>query len=218
MRAAMLEEGRIKASLGDATFDKNSRAAALSQVRRNIKSELAQEGMFVTPSEMQLAMHPLEKRAIQDLSFEGRRCDGRQLTQVRPLYAEVATLPVVHGSALFERGETQGLAVCTIGPAEDAAKSDGVAGAETKPFMVHYGFPSYSVNETGRFSAPSRREIGHSAVAEKGLAAIVPGADAFPFVIRLNCETLGSSGSSSMAAVCAGSLAMADAGVPIIRH
>ena len=158
-------------------------------------------------------------RVMRDRIFEkGTRVDGRGLDEVRPLAASATVLPVTHGSSLFERGNTQTLATATVGSLNDVQRLDAPVGPENKRLMLHYAFPSFSIDETPRRGGLSRREIGHGALAEKSLAAALPGSEAWPFAVRLNAETMESNGSSSMAAVCAGSMALMDAGVPIGEH
>ena len=147
------------------------------------------------------------------------RVDGRGMDDIRELRSEVGVLPsIVHGSSVFERGSTQALAVVTLGAEADAQKLDSLVGPSSKRLMLHYSFPSFSVNETGPPRGVSRREVGHGALAEKALAAAIPDPSIFPFAVRINAETLESNGSSSMAAVCSGSLALFDAGVPLKEH
>ncbi|MEK7463466.1 MAG: polyribonucleotide nucleotidyltransferase [Patescibacteria group bacterium] len=149
---------------------------------------------------------------------EEKRPDGRKLDEVRELYAEAGTLSRAHGSALFVRGNTQSLAVTTIAPPGAEQLVDTMRNQSAKKkFMLHYNFPPYSVGETGRFAGPGRRDIGHGSLAEKALRPLLPSMEAFPYVIRLVSEILSSNGSSSMATVCAGSLSLMDAGVPIRR-
>ncbi|MEK7478355.1 MAG: polyribonucleotide nucleotidyltransferase [Patescibacteria group bacterium] len=149
---------------------------------------------------------------------EDKRPDGRKLDEVRELYAEAGTLSRAHGSALFVRGNTQSLAVTTIAPPGAEQLVDTMRNQSAKKkFMLHYNFPPYSVGETGRFAGPGRRDIGHGSLAEKALRPLLPSMEAFPYVIRLVSEILSSNGSSSMATVCAGSLSLMDAGVPIRR-
>ena len=126
-------------------------------------------------------------------------------------------MPIVHGSALFERGSTQALATVTLGSLDDSQRLDNLTGPTSKRLMLHYSFPSFSVNETGARGL-SRREVGHGALAEKSLLGVFPDEEAFPFAVRVNTETLESNGSSSMAAVCSGSMALMDAGVPLTEH
>ena len=147
--------------------------------------------------------------------MQGKRSDGRSPSQIRPLTCQVAFLPRVHGSALFQRGETQSLCVCTLGTSRDEQIIDGLTEEYSKKFMLHYNFPPLCVGEVRRIGPTSRREIGHGNLAEKALQSVLPSPDKFPYTIRLVSEILESNGSSSMASVCAGCLALMDAGVPI---
>ena len=146
---------------------------------------------------------------------DGKRPDGRGAKEIRALSSEVGLLPRTHGSALFTRGETQILGVATLGSVGDAQRMDTLTPEETKRFMLHYNFPPYSVGEARRMGSPGRREIGHGALAERALAPVLPSQDDFPYTLRIVCEALSSNGSTSMASVCAGTLALMDAGVPI---
>ncbi len=157
---------------------------------------------------------------VHDLAInDGKRVDGRAMDEIRPLFAEVATLsPVVHGSGLFYRGATHVLAALTLGGPGDAQLIDTIEYQEAKKsFMLHYNFPPFSVGETGRMGGTNRRMIGHGALAEKALRAVLPSKDVFPYTIRIVAESLASNGSTSMASTCAGTLALMDAGVPITR-
>ncbi|NJD90585.1 MAG: polyribonucleotide nucleotidyltransferase [Geobacter sp.] len=164
------------------------------------------------------------KGFVGDLEYElvrehiikdGERIDGRDTTTIRPITTEVSLLPRVHGSALFTRGETQALVAATLGTSIDQQRIDSLYGESKKTFLLHYNFPPYSVGETSFRLAPGRREIGHGALAERALKAVLPKHDDFPYTIRIVSETLESNGSSSMATVCGGSLSMMDAGIPI---
>jgi len=146
---------------------------------------------------------------------EQRRIDGRSFSDVRPIWGEVGMLSRTHGSAIFTRGETQALAVATLGTPSDEQKIETLMGETFKSFMLHYNFPPYSVGETRMLRGPGRREIGHGALAERALAQVLPTAEEFPYTIRVVSEILASNGSSSMATVCGGSMALMDAGVPI---
>ncbi len=148
---------------------------------------------------------------------EGRRLDGRDVETVRPIRGEVGFLPRAHGSALFTRGETQALVTCTLGTAEESLRSEGLAGSEYDHFLLHYNFPPYSVGEIRPLRGPGRREIGHGFLAKRGLAPVLPAFDEFPYTIRIESEITESNGSSSMATVCGGCLALMQAGVPITR-
>ena len=146
---------------------------------------------------------------------DGVRPDGRGLREIRPLSAEVSILPRTHGTGLFNRGETQILGITTLGSSGDAQKLDNLSPEVSKNFMLHYNFPPYSVGEARRVGSTSRREIGHGALAERALSAVLPSQEDFPYTIRIVCEALSSNGSTSMGSVCAGTLALMDAGVPI---
>ncbi|HXT11483.1 MAG TPA: polyribonucleotide nucleotidyltransferase [Candidatus Angelobacter sp.] len=164
------------------------------------------------------AFYYIQKEAVRGLIMkEGKRLDGRDFETVRPISSEVGLLPRAHGSALFTRGETQALVLATLGTGEDAQEFDSYTGGETeKKFILHYNFPNYSVGETGRISGPGRREIGHGALAERSIEPMLP-LDTYPYAVRVTSEIMESNGSTSMATVCGGSLALMDAGVPMIR-
>ena len=158
----------------------------------------------------------LESKIVRSRILQGEaRIDGRDLTSIRPITVKTGVLPRVHGSALFTRGETQALVVATLGTARDAQLIDAIEGERKDPFMLHYNFPPFCVGETGRFGAPKRREIGHGNLAKRGVTAVLPNMDSFPYVLRVVSEITESNGSSSMATVCGSSLAMMDAGVPL---
>jgi polyribonucleotide nucleotidyltransferase len=160
--------------------------------------------------------HELQEKAMRDEALErGVRLDGRKFDEIRPIWTETGVLPRVHGSVVFTRGETQALVSCTLGTADDQQKIEHVTGEQYKRFMLHYNFPPFSVGETGPQRGPGRREIGHGALAERALAPVVPAEEKFAYTIRLVSDILESNGSSSMASVCGGSMAMMDAGVPI---
>lgn len=161
------------------------------------------------------AFGALESQVVRDAILEGRRLDGRSPQQVRPIWGEVGWLPRTHGSAVFTRGETQALVTCTLGTAEDAQTVDRALGTRQDRFLLHYNFPPYSVNEIRPLRGPGRREIGHGNLARRGLARLLPPADEFPYTIRVESEISESNGSSSMATVCGGTMALLDAGVPL---
>ena len=161
-------------------------------------------------------LHDIEKAEVRRLITEEKvRPDGRAITEIRPLNSQVDLLPRVHGSAMFTRGETQVLSVCTLGAQGDEQILDNVTDEETKRFMHHYNFPPYSVGEVGRMGSPGRREIGHGALGERALRQVIPGEDVFPYTIRVVSEVLESNGSSSQASICASTMALMAAGVPI---
>jgi polyribonucleotide nucleotidyltransferase len=158
----------------------------------------------------------LEYRLVRERILAGQpRIDGRDTKTVRPIAVRTGVLARTHGSALFTRGETQALVVTTLGTGRDAQIIDGLSGERKEPFMLHYNFPPFSVGETGMMGSPKRREIGHGNLAKRGVLAVMPGVEKFPYVIRVVSEILESNGSSSMASVCGSSLALMDAGVPI---
>jgi polyribonucleotide nucleotidyltransferase len=158
----------------------------------------------------------LKERVLRDEVLErGVRLDGRAFDEVRPIWIETSVLPRTHGSAVFTRGETQALVTCTLGTAEDAQKIESFEGETWKSFMLHYNFPPFSVGEVAFLRGPGRREVGHGALAERSLVPLIPGEETFPYTVRVVSDILESNGSSSMASVCGGSLAMMDAGVPL---
>jgi polyribonucleotide nucleotidyltransferase len=158
----------------------------------------------------------LKEQVMRDEALErGKRLDGRAFDQIRPITIEVGVLPRTHGSVVFTRGETQALVTATLGTADDQQKIETMDGEVWKRFMLHYNFPPFSVGEVGRMTGPGRREIGHGALAERALAGMLPAEEKFPYTVRIVSDILESNGSSSMASVCGGSLAMMDAGVPL---
>jgi len=161
------------------------------------------------------AFDELKYTAVREMILEGKRPDGRGFDEVRPLHIRVGVLPRTHGSAIFQRGETQVLTTATLGSTSLEQLIEGPAGEETKRYIHHYYFPPYSTGETGKINAPGRREIGHSALAEKALLAVIPSEEEFPYAIRLVSEVLSSNGSTSMASTCGSTLSLMDAGVPI---
>ncbi len=177
--------------------------------------EVTADGL--TKAQFAEAFHDLEERVVRDQILAGRRIDGRQTTDLRPVSTTVGLLPRVHGSALFTRGETQSLATATLGTTRDQQKTDGLFGEQASRFMLHYYFPSFSVGECKPVRGPGRREIGHGCLAERSVAPVIPPSDKFPYTIRLISDILESNGSSSMASVCSATLALMDAGVPILQ-
>jgi polyribonucleotide nucleotidyltransferase len=197
--------------------DKSARSNALNAARAKAKEAFAGES-----GQDQMAANKLVKKLEAEIVRtailkDGQRIDGRTTTQIRPIVAEAHFLPRAHGSALFTRGETQTIATCTLGTKEAEQMIDGLTGLRYEHFMLHYNFPPYSVGEVGRFAAPGRREIGHGKLAWRALHGVLPTKEEFPYTIRLTSDITESNGSSSMASVCGGSLAMMDAGVPIKR-
>jgi len=167
-------------------------------------------------SETKEIFYQLQKKLVRDLILnQGKRADGRAFDELRPISIEVGLLPRTHGSALFTRGETQALATVTLGTFEDVQRLDGLGEEAEKRFMLHYNFPPFCVGEVSFMRAPGRREIGHGALAEKGILPAIPDEETFPYTIRIVSDILESNGSSSMATVCGGTLALMDAGVPL---
>ncbi len=156
-----------------------------------------------------------EKVMRDEILDRGQRLDGRRFDEIRPIWIETGVLPRVHGSAVFTRGETQALVSATLGTEDDAQKIESVEGEAYKRFMLHYNFPPFSVGEVQFLRGPGRREIGHGALAERALAPLMPAEDDFPYTVRIVSDILESNGSSSMASVCGGALALMDAGVPL---
>jgi polyribonucleotide nucleotidyltransferase len=156
-----------------------------------------------------------EKVLREEVLTHGIRLDGRRFDEVRPIWIQTSVLPRTHGSAVFTRGETQALVTCTLGTADDAQKVESFEGEQWKSFMLHYNFPPFSVGEVAFLRGPGRREVGHGALAERALASMIPPAEQFPYTVRVVSDILESNGSSSMASVCGGALAMMDAGVPL---
>ena len=157
----------------------------------------------------------IQKKVVKKWLLEGKRVDGRAMNQIRPLAAEVGVVPIVHGSGLFTRGQTQVLSICTLDTLEAQQKLDTIWPEETKRYIHHYNFPGYSTGEAKGSRSASRREIGHGALAEKALAAVIPPVEEFPYTIRVVSEVLSSNGSTSQGSVCGSTLALMDAGVPI---
>ena len=207
------------AEFGDAyqVADKQDRYERLSAIRSATIENLAsdEEGGF-SGEDVRGAMEKLEKNIVRSRIIEGNpRIDGRDTKTVRPITVRTGVLPRTHGSALFTRGETQALVVTTLGTERDAQIIDALQGSYREKFMLHYNFPPYCVGETGRVGSPKRREIGHGRLAKRGVLAVMPNPDEFPYTIRVVSEITESNGSSSMASVCGSSLSMMDAGVPL---
>jgi polyribonucleotide nucleotidyltransferase len=199
------------------TPGKQDRAEQIRALRERIFEELLPEDkeLEYSPEQVAVAFEGLEERVVRDLILEGKRIDGRSLKQVRPIYCEVGVLPRTHGSALFQRGETQALVTTTLGTTSDEQRVEGLIEEYSKKFMLDYNFPPFSVGECRPIRGPGRREIGHGALAERSLKAVIPSPEKFPYTIRVVSDILESNGSSSMASVCGGTLSLMDAGVPI---
>lgn len=201
------------ASVLDSSVDKDEQAAKLESLKAELVEELSEAFEAGAVSEAFEAM--LEKEFRGRILAGGNRPDGRGLREIRSISCEVGLMPRTHGTGLFSRGETQVLGVATLGSSGDAQKLDTLTPEESKHFMFHYNFPPYSTGEVRRIGSPRRRDIGHGALAERALEAILPSEEEFPYTIRVVSEILSSNGSTSMGSVCAGTLALMDAGVPI---
>ncbi len=193
------------------------RQKAIAALKDEVSAAIVAKYPEATKFEISQAFDYLQKKAFRvSILDKQTRCDGRGLDQIRDLSAEVGLLPRAHGSALFQRGETQAVALATLAPADEAQELDGYTGGETtKRFILHYNFPPFSVGETGRTGSPGRREIGHGALAERSVEPVIPDVQDFPYAIRVSSEVMESNGSTSMASVCSGVLALLDAGVPL---
>jgi len=225
-------EVATKTIAADVVSEVESKAFAPLQSAMRIREKLDNYGQVDQVQKDLLATYPeddaarradakhvfkdLKEKVLRDeVLSHGVRLDGRKFDEVRPIWIETGVLPRTHGSAVFTRGETQALVTCTLGTADDAQKIESFEGETWKSFMLHYNFPPFSVGEVGRMTGPGRREVGHGALAERALTPMLPGEDTFPYTIRIVSDILESNGSSSMATVCGGSLAMMDAGVPL---
>src|SRR4051794_18400307 len=202
------------------TKGKLAREAAVAAITEDIGKKLVEKfgAEKVNDYVLKDAFYYIQKEAVRGLIMDqNKRLDGRGLEDIRAITSEVGVLPRAHGSAIFQRGETQAVSLVTMGTSEDAQEFDSYTGGENeKKFILHYNFPNYSVGETGRISGPGRREIGHGALAERSVEPMLP-LDTYPYAIRVTAEIMESNGSSSMATVCGATLALMDAGVPIIR-
>ncbi|MDD9890469.1 MAG: polyribonucleotide nucleotidyltransferase [Gammaproteobacteria bacterium] len=196
--------------------EKMKRYDAVGELRQQAVAELVDEEAGVGEGEVSEVFGALEKSTVRNRILDGEpRIDGRDTKTVRAIHVETGVLPKAHGSALFTRGETQALVVTTLGAVRDAQIIEDLSGSRKDPFMLHYNFPPFSVGEAGFMGGPKRREIGHGRLARRGVAAVMPAEDDFPYAIRVVSEITESNGSSSMASVCGSSLSMMDAGVPV---
>ncbi|BCV62105.1 polyribonucleotide nucleotidyltransferase [Shewanella algae] len=210
---ALAEEGLTAAYQ---IIAKHERRDAVVEVKKAVIEKLLEENPELDQRELDGLLGSLEKKVVRSRIIKGMpRIDGREPDMVRALSVMAGVLPRTHGSALFTRGETQALVTCTLGTERDAQKIDSIMGERTNRFMLHYNFPPYSVGETGMVGSPKRREIGHGKLAWRGINAVMPSAEEFPYSVRVVSEITESNGSSSMASVCGTSLALMDAGVPI---
>ncbi|KAD2073971.1 hypothetical protein E3N88_41895 [Mikania micrantha] len=215
-----LTEKPIEAIFTDPSYGKFERGEALDKIGQDVKGILEEEGDEESLKVLSKTVDTVRKQVVRKrILNEGFRLDGRCLDEVRPLYCEAGNLPGLHGSALFSRGDTQ-VVLCTVtlGAPADAQRLDSIVGPPTKRFMLHYSFPPYCINEVGKRTGLNRREVGHGTLAEKALIAVLPPELDFPYTVRINSEVMGSDGSTSMATVCGGSMALMDAGIPLRDH
>ncbi|MBB5032158.1 polyribonucleotide nucleotidyltransferase [Prosthecobacter vanneervenii] len=201
------------------TPSKVARGKAVGALKDEVEAAIKAKFPEATGFEISQAFDYLQKKAFRiSILDKKNRCDGRGIDQLRPLSGEASVLPRTHGSASFTRGETMALSIATLAPADEAQEMDTYAGGpDTKRFILHYNFPPFSVGETGRFGGQNRREIGHGALAERSIEPVIPPKETFPYAIRVSSEVMESNGSTSMASVCSGVMALLDAGVPIKR-
>ena len=206
----------MSAALKDA--DKQSRMGKVEDLKEAIRAEFTEDEQAEWDRAIPVELKSLEKHAMRKMVVEtGERVDGRSATEVRPLMVKPNYLPLVHGSGLFQRGQTQVLSVCTLGMLNEWQRLDTIEPVDGKRYIHHYNFPPYCTGETGRMGSPKRREIGHGNLAERALLPVIPSEDEFPYTIRVVSDVMESNGSSSMASTCGSTLALMDAGVPIKR-
>ncbi|CAL1380797.1 unnamed protein product [Linum trigynum] len=218
-KVGALAEAKIGAVFTDPSYGKFERGEALENIMQDVKQQLEEEGDEESIKILPKAIDTVRKQVVRKrIITEGYRLDGRHLDEVRPIYCEAGHLPILHGSALFNRGDTQVLCTVTLGAPQDAQRLDAIVGPSTKRFMLHYSFPPFCINEVGKRTGLNRREVGHGTLAEKALLAVLPPEDEFKFTVRINSEVMASDGSTSMATVCGGSMALMDAGIPVREH
>lgn len=206
----------MSAALKDA--DKQSRMAKVADLMETIKAEFNEEEQEEWSRAIAVELKSLEKHAMRGMVVEtGERVDGRAADEIRPIMVKPDYLPLVHGSGLFQRGQTQVLSICTLGMLNEWQRLDTIEPVDGKRYIHHYNFPPFCTGETGRMGSPKRREIGHGALAERALLPVIPSEDEFPYAIRVVSEVMESNGSSSMASTCGSTLALMDAGVPLVR-
>jgi len=196
------------------TDDKNIRESRYNEVVEKMIAEFGEEYPEIT-AQLEEITYKIQKKVVKEWLLQGKRVDGRAMNEIRPLAAEVSVLPVVHGSGLFTRGQTQVLSIATLSTLSAAQKLDTIFEEESKRYIHHYNFPSYSTGEARPSRSTSRREIGHGALAEKALEPVIPSVEDFPYAIRVVSEVLSSNGSTSQGSICGSTLALMDAGVPI---
>ncbi|KAM1058635.1 hypothetical protein ACFX2B_023253 [Malus domestica] len=218
-KVSQLAEAPIEAVFTDPSYGKFERGEALENITQDVRKVLEEECDEESLKLLPKAVDTVRKKVVRKrIIAEGVRLDGRRLDEVRPLYCEAGHLPMLHGSSLFSRGDTQVLCTVTLGAPGDAQRLDSLVGPPTKRFMLHYSFPPFCINEVGKRGSLNRREVGHGTLAEKALLAVLPPEDDFPYTVRINSEVMASDGSTSMATVCGGSMALMDAGIPLREH
>ncbi len=216
LKAAVSQAAETAVTDAYQVSDKQARYAALDSIRSDLISTLVSDESQWSAEEVKGALSKLEKSVVRSRIIDGSpRIDGRDTQSIRPITVNTGLLARTHGSSLFTRGETQAIVAVTLGTERDAQVIDAIEGERKDPFMLHYNFPPYCVGETGMVGSPKRREIGHGRLAKRGVAAVMPTLEEFPYVVRVVSEITESNGSSSMASVCGSSLALMDAGVPI---
>ncbi|MFZ9709202.1 MAG: polyribonucleotide nucleotidyltransferase [Steroidobacteraceae bacterium] len=217
LEQAVAQAAQAQLSEAYRIIEKQARYARVGEIKKAVIEKLSGgESPKFTADQIDDQLFKLESKIVRERILNGEpRIDGRDSVTVRPITVKVGVLPRTHGSALFTRGETQALVVTTLGTGRDAQLIDALEGERREPFMLHYNFPPFSVGETGMMSGPKRREIGHGNLARRGVSAVMPDMEKFPYVVRVVSEILESNGSSSMASVCGASLSMMDAGVPL---
>ncbi|MBU2266315.1 MAG: polyribonucleotide nucleotidyltransferase, partial [Candidatus Omnitrophica bacterium] len=199
-----------------ALTDRDQKHLKLQEILSSLTGKLVTEGSEVTESDVKSALSVVEEEILRrKILKQGLRADGRSIDEIRSIECKVGVLPRTHGSATFTRGQTQSLAVVTLGTSSDEQTIEALEGETSKHFMLHYSFPPFSVGEVKFMRGPSRRDVGHGALAEKALLPLIPSRDDFPYTMRVVSEILESNGSSSMASACAASLSLMDAGVPV---
>ncbi|GMI99138.1 hypothetical protein like AT5G14580 [Hibiscus trionum] len=214
-----LAEAPIDAVFTDPSYGKFERGEALEKITQDVRSALEEECDEQSLKALPKVVDNVRKKVVRKrIISEGNRIDGRHLDEVRPIYCKAGRLPQLHGSALFNRGDTQVLCTVTLGAPQDAQRLDSLVGPPTKRFMLHYSFPPFCIDEVGKRTGLNRREVGHGTLAEKALVAVLPPEEDFPYTVRINSEVMASDGSTSMATVCGGSMALMDAGIPLREH
>lgn len=214
-----LAEAPIEAVFTNSSYSKSERGEALDKITQDVKKKLEEELDPESLKGLPKTVDTIRKEVVRRrIMSEGLRVDGRHLDEVRPIYCEAGPLPLLHGSSFFSRGATEVLCTLTLGAPDEAQRLSSVVGPPTKHFMLHYSFPPFCTNEPGKLVGFNRREVGHGSLAEKALQAVLPSEDIFPYTIRVNSEVMASDGSTSMATVCAGSMALMDGDVPVRGH